>query len=579
MNPKRYLALGCLCCLAGLNLLAESLQLQAVNPLVKVFQQMPLAEGEGEAVVKIEALRNEYEPAQICITSVDYAGPVRFAISPLRRADGEETIDSIGGRFVGYVKTPEKTADNNKFPFEDSPATYPDPLLLDEEVSLQPGQNQALWLTVQVPREAEPGEYAGQVEVLYDGGTASLPVQLTVYSPVLPDEGPFRLGSWGGDSMMAARFEAAPYENWLHGIYTQSYLDFIREMTISNRKAHRARFYSDQPLWDAKYVKVYWQNGRYAFDYQVLDTLLSAIEAGYAPQSFAVYSLGVVTVSVAGNGGELGENEGLRTDVTVLNPDGSVNEDKSFKGISTHDPQYLEYIAAYFQAMEQHLRQNGWLDKVYFKALDEPAAGQLSDVIELNTFLKEKAPGIRWDATFWQPKLGPKLAEVQCFDMPTACTWAVRQSEELYEIIRRETARGRTFAFYNDPLVVINEPWLLTRKIGWFCEAMGATGYMHWAYAWKGNPWEEPFDASFGFGAHYLVYQDKARQKILDSIRWEFLRETAEDFDTMAMLKALGGDTRKYAEIVGEMKGGEYQQFTELRHQLLTELENLQEGK
>ena len=100
---------------------------------------------------------------------------------------------------------------------------------------------------------------------------------------------------------------------------------------------------------------------------------------------------------------------------------------------------------------------------------------------------------------------------------------------------------------------------------------------MHWAYSWKRNPWENAFDKTWGFGAHFIVYPDKKRKKIVDSIRWEMLRETAEDYDALCMLKAAGGDSKEFAQLVKDLSESEQdpKSFYQIRHRLLLELNRL----
>ena len=99
------------------------------------------------------------------------------------------------------------------------------------------------------------------------------------------------------------------------------------------------------------------------------------------------------------------------------------------------------------------------------------------------------------------------------------------------------------------------------------------------AWFWKGNPWEDTFDETAGgAGAHFLVFPDKTRKKIVDSIRWEMFRETAEDYDTLCLLKEAGGDSQKLCEqLVKGLSDCEKdpERFYQVRHQLLLDLNRL----
>jgi len=144
-------------------------------------------------------------------------------------------------------------------------------------------------------------------------------------------------------------------------------------------------------------------------------------------------------------------------------------------------------------------------------------------------------------------------------------------------LVRKEAKKGRDFWLYNDPKIAINKPLIHTRKVAWMASSCGAKGYMHWAYCWISNPWDNAFHPVLGFGAHFIVYPDIARKKIVDSIRWEMLRETAEDYDTLYLLKKAGGNSRKFVRQVNDLSGSKWdpKRFYQIRHKLLLELKRL----
>ena len=154
MKIRKYMiVIFGLCCIMTSGINAKGVNKDKVvlwpsNPLAKIFQNSPIPKKINSKGVFIEALRNEYEPAQFCITSSDYQGPVRIKVNPLVHLSGKYKISNINARFVGYIPTPKIVPGSKKFPFADSPAAYPDPLILDEEVILKPHQTQPVWITV-----------------------------------------------------------------------------------------------------------------------------------------------------------------------------------------------------------------------------------------------------------------------------------------------------------------------------------------------------------------------------------------------------------------------------------------------
>lgn len=553
----------------------DKVVLWASNPLEKIFKDSPLPNKVNTKGVFLEALRNEYEPAQVCITSSDYQGPVRIKINPLVHLSGKYKISDINARFVGYIPIPKGVP---RFPAH--PAAYPDPLILDEEVILKPHQTQPVWVTVKVPKDAMPGEYKGDIEVITTTGNTVLPLNLTVYPVTLPETSNFSLGSWGGDTKLAELFGVVAPGQWQKGNYTPEYLDFVKNESIRNRYEHRARVFSDQPFWPHDITKVFWKDGGYVYDYTLLDKLISTVEEGFHNQ-FRITCIGVVDKTTKANGGELDEKGLLTSSFTVLNSDGSVNPERSFSNISTDDPRYRAFIGNFFKAMSLHLQEKGWLDKVSFKVIDEPTDELIAPVLRLNAYIKQTAPGIRLNTTFWKPDSSAvTMSKAKYIDLSIVTTWTLEVSPQASQAVQEETKKGREFWLYNDPGIVLDKPLIQTRKVGWKASFYGAKGYMHWAYCWKSDPWKDPFDKNLepgGFGGHFIVYPDMARKKIVDSIRWEMLRETAEDYDTLYLLEKAGGNSRKFVKQVMDLSGSKQdpELFSRIRHELLCELSRL----
>jgi len=322
--------------------------------------------------------------------------------------------------------------------------------------------------------------------------------------------------------------------------------------------------FSDQPLWTPlQIIGIFLrEEGGYIYDYTLFDKLVSTIEEGFGGH-FRIICCGIADEITK-------DKKGLFSgQIKVLNPDGSVNPERSFSNISTDDPRYLEFIGNFFKAMSLHLREKGWLDNVYFKVIDEPLKECVAATLRLNKHIKQKAPGIRLNTTFHQEATFEPMAKAEYVDLGIAM-WNSSPVQE-------EIEKGREFWLYNDPTFVINQPLIHIRKKGWVSYTEGLKGYMHWAWCWKRNPWEDNFD-QFGFGGHFIVYPDKARKKVLDSLRWEMLRETAEDYDTLVLLEELGGDSRKFAQMIKDLDTSpeaDPERFSQVRHQLLLELNRL----
>jgi hypothetical protein len=155
-------------------------RVEVVSPLVQVFPTDP---PRGEKSARLEAARGEWEPFQIV---------VRAGERPLRgvraRAHGpfQPRLYRVG---LVEVKTPSSN--------EGHPGLWPDPLIPDVDdyageqrnafpFDVPAGEARAIWVEVFVPRDAPAGLQVGRVELLAQGWSATVPVELRVRDFSLP---------------------------------------------------------------------------------------------------------------------------------------------------------------------------------------------------------------------------------------------------------------------------------------------------------------------------------------------------------------------------------------------------------
>ena len=530
------------------------------NPMVKVFQDEPLPGRANLTDARIEACRNEYEPIQLCITSYDYQGPITVELSPLVHSSGQQTITSLDSRFVGYVPLHQES-EVTHFRGMELPAMFPDPLILDDQVTLEPRQTQPVWITVKVPKDALPGDYQGDITVVTAGGRVSTQLNVKVHPMVIPDQINFWLGGWGGEH----------YQSEELGLESDSpeYFAFLKH-TLVNRFEHRSRTYSDVRVWSAlDLVKVTWKDGQYAYDYHLWDKFISLVEQTYRGQ------FRVICASFGAN--RAPNRAGLVFNARILNPDGSINEEKSFDHVFPDEPGYLEFIEDFFVNMQDHLRQKGWLENVYFKVKDETNVGkQLEHFRVVASHIKKVAPDIRLDATIGFPH----MFEEDYIDLPIGDSEFFRKHPDLFQ---QEANKGREVWFYGGVGSIDTFSTLHERRVGWLGYRYDLKGYHRWAYAWIRNAWDNADLTTprrtpgkiISAGRDFVVYLDEERGVLVDSMRWEILRETQEDYELLLMAEKSGLDSHAFCrQIVKAADNVETDpdRIYEVRHQLLTEL-------
>jgi uncharacterized protein (TIGR03382 family) len=148
----------------------------------------PATAARGETSAHLTAARNEFEAFQIVVTGA--AENVRATAGALQ---GPGTIDAVRLYRAAHVNLAKSSA------LDGGTGWWPDALVPDvDEIAHEKrnafpfrvvaGESKPIWVEVFVPPEAKPGEYSGEVKVEWDGGSATVPVQLTVWSFALPSQ-------------------------------------------------------------------------------------------------------------------------------------------------------------------------------------------------------------------------------------------------------------------------------------------------------------------------------------------------------------------------------------------------------
>lgn len=175
---------------AKTSLKESDVEVWCCDSLTTVKQEETSALGEKSSVLVFAGVKNEYESAQIVINAKADVAKYDLDVAALKDADGN-TI--AANRFSVYREhyVPVEYSQNVNSPYEKG--SYPDALIpLDlaeqaDELNIRKDCNQAIWVTVEIPKDAVAGVYTGTFLLTLDGVEKRIPVQLTVYDAVLSD--------------------------------------------------------------------------------------------------------------------------------------------------------------------------------------------------------------------------------------------------------------------------------------------------------------------------------------------------------------------------------------------------------
>lgn len=479
------------------------------DPLVKILPDNP-APAKPPARVIVDAVRNEYESAQVVVTARADIDKLSVKVSSL---EGPSRVaPQVEARFLGFVPVRKGTPNT---PPEDlivkPPADVPDPILDARSVAVSAGKNQPIWLTVRVPKSAEPGTYTGKVDVLADGESAAVPISVTVHPVVLPDERTLYLTNWFSTGNIASGFGL---ERWSEAYWKM--LEAYARLMAEHRQnvVITPMFELITGRDDGK--------GNLSFDFSRFDRWVELFKKA-----------GVIGVIEGGHLGGRGEWEAKDFQAgrpTILNPDGSA---KPYTSVTVTSDEQRQFLSQYLPALQKHLEEKGWIGQYVQHLADEPIPANAESYKKLASFVREFAPKIRIiDASM-------------CTEIAGAIDIWVPQPQE-YEA-KRDFFLGRQKAgddvwFYTCLAPTgkymnrfIDYQLIKTRLLHWMNFKYGLTGYLHWGFNfWAGDPFKD-IDPTYPPGDSHISYPGKRGP--LSSIRLSALRDGVEDFELLKMLE------------------------------------------
>lgn len=529
----------------------QALELYSVPPIQKLTREQAPGPEWLAGRADLDCARNECEAAQVVLRTDKPLTGLSVKLSDFRGPNGATIrADAVRTYRVEWVDV--------NAPFEvdkpsEKPDFQPDPLppvkLATDRFDLAPGQNLILWLAVRVPAEARPGAYRAAVEVL-DGTTrlATMPLNLRVRSFALP---------------------ARPI--------LQSMIGFA---STNIYKAHGCKTPEDQERVIRLYFDEYIRARLSPFLYAPGTQAFNPLPGGGIKWTFATDAAGKPTGEVAldftgfDREGELyldqrkafsafnfapymwsrrekdGKSEMYlritdgKTAIERRNADGTVNPvfDQAFIGI--------------FRGIAAHLAEKGWLDRAIYYVTDEPGDEDMPAIKEICELVRQADPRIRTSLTY-DPANRPALAQlVDDQGKSLISVWIPYCTMYREEVAADQRKKGADYWLYDvSSTALIGHSGQINRSIMWDTWRRDASGYLYYLSTWWGRdatPWERPnfmlpgVTYRYRQGDGYFFYpplrKGEPEQPMLDyvvpTIRWELMREGAEDYDYLRMLEA-----------------------------------------
>lgn len=486
---------------------AQSFKVFEVSDLVRVFEdgyKLPLMHD----TIRIFGIRGEILSGQCVLNAKNNLTNVTVEVSALKNQVSGNILPAnhVEWNFVGSIPLSKNTPNQPLTALiRPAPAKFPDYLMAEKQVNVNKGMWQSIWLTISIPNGAESGTYTGKVTVKSGQGEQSLPVSVIVFPITLPVERHLMVTEWY-NTRGFQRFHG------IEGQYTDAWFAMLKKYA-ENMAAHRQNMFQ-VPAGTIEIRQT--KSGALEFDFTRFDQIAQVF-----------WNTGKMDMMETGELSRFGEKGWSGPD--ILFRDFNVKNTETGAQVTLAGKDVMPLL---IPAIESHLRQKGWLSKTLFHIKDEPSIHNALAWCDMSFYIHKYGPDLkRGDAietTYLLNEIEIAVPKLDAFG-----TW--------YDTYMKGQQKGVEIWFYTVgiyqgslfPNKTIDMPVIDSRIMHWLNYRYNATGYLHWGWnQWTENPFQE-VGQHVGDGWH--VYP--AKDGVLNSLRWEQMRNGIQDYEIFLMLE------------------------------------------
>jgi hypothetical protein len=485
----------------------QSFKLSGVSDMVRVFEDgyklPPMYDS-----VKLFGIRGEIISGQFVISAKKKLANVTVEIGELKNIKTDNNLPSIAAEwnFAGSIPLSKNTPNQPvSHLVRQAPARFPEYLMNERQLDVKEKTWQSVWITVSIPEKVESGIYTGKVTVRSGQESQSLPFSVTIFPLTLPVERHLDIVEWYNTDNFS-RFHGIQEE------FSPAWFAMLRKYADNMVKHRQNSFRVDMDMIAIQ------QSGDsvFSFDFsrfdQIADVFWNTRKMDWMETGF---------LALRGKGGW--------SDTNFRWKEFKIKNSETGEVITMPGKDVIPSLVAAFEA---HLRQKGWLSKTWFHIQDEPAVHNALSWIEFSKFIHQYAPDLRrMDAIETTHLLND--IEIAVPKLDHFSTW--------YDKYKKWEQKGNELWFYTVgiyqgslfPNKTIDVPLIDSRIMHWLNYKYDATGYLHWGW----NQWnEDPMkDVGMHIGDGWHVYP--AKDGVLNSLRWEEMRNGIQDYEYFWMLE------------------------------------------
>ena len=475
-------------------------------------------------VNNVAAWRGERVNLQLVVTNEysekDYS--VVYKFSDLKQGRDVIPASNVVGGFVQPVITDKFTGCGKHAVDAHGEELVADRITDTNPTVLDAGSCRGLWLTVQVPQDAEPGTYKGYVELVCNGKKDKYEYIVNVANWQLPapKEWSFHLDLWQNPYAVAR----------VHNVelWSKEHFDVLRpymlKLASAGQKAITATLI-DRP-WDGQTYDpfgsmVTWvkkADGTWWYDFTIFDRWVEFMISCGIDKEITCFSM-------------------IPWKLSFRYYDQASHSHK-YINCAPGEEAYAQFWGGMLSAFSAHLKEKGWFDKTFI-SMDERSLQQMQAAIKV---IKEYAPGMKISmAGNYHPEIEADIHDY-CLDIFAYGAYTP-------ELLAQRRAQGKVSTYYT--CCSAEYPNLFTFSapadaafIALEALKKGLDGYLRWAYnSWTVSPEEDSRFTAWPAGDTYVIYPFS-----VSSIRWERLVQGIQLFEKykikLAEAKAYGDEER-----------------------------------
>ena len=463
-------------------------------------------------VMKLTAWRGERVNIQVVIWSNRNSYSINIRPSDLSVTDKHISADVVKVFPVRYVMT-DVFLDGCGYRKNDTIAhsLAPDMLADPGTFSISAKSTRPVWITIDVPSDANPAIYKGYIEIKAKGRfKKKLHYILEVQDHILPkpSEWQFHLDLWQHPWAVSRTSSVKPWstEHWEALRSTLTMLAEAGQKCITTSLIHDP--WGGQ-TFDPYETMVDWykaSDGSWTYDFTLFDQWIEFVMSCGIKEQINCYSM-----------------------IPWHNSFRYFDETDNQYKILTANPgsqDFESHWRPFLLAFREHLQNKGWLDKTCI-AMDER---ELKDMLAMIKIIKATTPELK---IAFAGNYHPEIVD-DIFDL---CVFIDPQSDSTK--IKERIAKHLPTTFYvccskpEHPNNFTFSPLAENTLMGWYASSTGYNGFLRWAYqSWGKDPEHDSRFITWPAGDTYLVYPGAK-----SSIRFERLREGIQDYEKIRILR------------------------------------------